>query len=218
MSVNRFVRDGNGIRRLAVHMSQRQAIGIDDTIAAGNRLKSPWSREAALLHAATISYAGRNGHMGIWPQGWSTRRSPALEPLIPGRIANSTHRTTVSGRLTPCLDRFVIIISVPLCSLGLSDCWCFWASCCPSFIWIRSSERGDASGRALSCVVSLPELRLASAEPSLSLDRTWRANTIRVFIWERARTMEPARRIYVDISSRKLRLATGLQSFRPVRS
>jgi hypothetical protein len=62
-----FVRDGNGIRRLAVHMSQRQAIGIDDTIAAGNRLKSPWSREAALLHAATISCAGRNGP--LWGYG-----------------------------------------------------------------------------------------------------------------------------------------------------
>jgi hypothetical protein len=29
-----LVRNGNGVRRLAVHMSERQAIGIDDPIAA----------------------------------------------------------------------------------------------------------------------------------------------------------------------------------------
>src|SRR5689334_4857550 len=46
---------------------------------------------------------------------------------------------------------------------------------------------------------SLPELRLASPRPSLSLDRTWRANTIRVFIFERSRNTELARRICVEI-------------------
>src|SRR5262245_60524017 len=31
-------------------MSQRQAIGIDDPIPAGDWLKSPWARKAALRH------------------------------------------------------------------------------------------------------------------------------------------------------------------------
>src|SRR5262245_63950894 len=44
------VREGDGVRRLSLHMSQRQAIGIDDTIPAGDWLKSPWAREAALRH------------------------------------------------------------------------------------------------------------------------------------------------------------------------
>jgi hypothetical protein len=45
-----LVRDGDGVRRLAIHMSQRHAIGIDDTIATGDRFKSPWARKAALRH------------------------------------------------------------------------------------------------------------------------------------------------------------------------
>jgi hypothetical protein len=37
-----FVRESDGIRRLSVHMGQRQAIGIDDPIPTGDWLKSPW--------------------------------------------------------------------------------------------------------------------------------------------------------------------------------
>ena len=48
--VSRVGRCGDSIRRLAIDMSQRQAIGIDDTIATGDWLKSPWAREAALWH------------------------------------------------------------------------------------------------------------------------------------------------------------------------
>src|SRR5690242_2459681 len=49
----------------------------------------------------------------------------------------------------------------------------------------------------ISGVVSLPELRLASPWPSLSLDRTWRADMIRVLFFERSRDMELARSICV---------------------
>jgi hypothetical protein len=45
-----LVRDGNGVRRFTIDMGQRQAIGIDDTIATGNRLKPPWSRKPATSH------------------------------------------------------------------------------------------------------------------------------------------------------------------------
>jgi len=36
-------------------MGQHQAIGIDDTIAAKDRLESPWSRKAALGYVSRIS-------------------------------------------------------------------------------------------------------------------------------------------------------------------
>jgi hypothetical protein len=42
-------------------MSQRHAIGIDDTIPTGDRLKSPWAREAALRHREGIRRAGVDG-------------------------------------------------------------------------------------------------------------------------------------------------------------
>jgi hypothetical protein len=42
-------------------MSQRQAIGIDDPIAARGRLKSPWSRETALRHRTSIGCADADG-------------------------------------------------------------------------------------------------------------------------------------------------------------
>jgi hypothetical protein len=58
------VREGDGIGRLSVHMGQRQAIGIDDPIAARDRLKSPWAREAALRHPTSISGAGGGGLSG----------------------------------------------------------------------------------------------------------------------------------------------------------
>jgi hypothetical protein len=45
-----LVRDGDGIPRLAIHMSQDHAIGIDDPIVTGDRLKSPGSGKAALRH------------------------------------------------------------------------------------------------------------------------------------------------------------------------
>jgi hypothetical protein len=51
-------------------MSQRQAIGIDDPIAARDRLKSPGSGKAALRHQASISCAGADG-----PSGGYGRRS-----------------------------------------------------------------------------------------------------------------------------------------------
>ena len=54
-------------RRLPIHMGQRQAIGIDDTIAARDRLKSPWSREAALRHRTSIRRVGAEGLSGDWP-------------------------------------------------------------------------------------------------------------------------------------------------------
>jgi hypothetical protein len=44
---------------------ERQAVGIDDTIAAGDRLKSPWSREAAQRQAASI----RRPHGPLWGDG-----------------------------------------------------------------------------------------------------------------------------------------------------
>jgi hypothetical protein len=56
-----LVRDGDGVRWLPVHMSQRQAIGIDDTIAAWDRLESPWSRKPAPGHRANIRCAGFDG-------------------------------------------------------------------------------------------------------------------------------------------------------------
>ena len=59
-----LVREGDSGRRLPVHMGQRQAIGIDHTIAARDRLESPWSREAALRHAARISCAAAGGPSG----------------------------------------------------------------------------------------------------------------------------------------------------------
>jgi hypothetical protein len=106
-----------------------------DPIAARDRHKSPMSRKAALRHAASIRCAGRNGL--LWGYGHRVGAHGRLlhrEPLMPGRIENSMHRTTFSGRLTSCLDRFVITISVPLCSLGLSDWLCLWGSCCPSLV------------------------------------------------------------------------------------
>ena len=54
--------------RLPVDMGQRQAIGIDHTIAARDRLKSPWSREAALRHASRISCAAVGGPLGMRQQ------------------------------------------------------------------------------------------------------------------------------------------------------
>jgi hypothetical protein len=39
-------------------MGQREAIGIDHTIATRDRLESPWSREAALRHRTSISRVG----------------------------------------------------------------------------------------------------------------------------------------------------------------
>jgi hypothetical protein len=48
--VSAVFREGDSGRRLSVHMSQRQTIGIDDPIPAGDWLKSPWAREAALRH------------------------------------------------------------------------------------------------------------------------------------------------------------------------
>ena len=59
-----LVREGDSRRWLPVHMGQRQAIGIDHTIAARDRLESPWSREAALRHAARISCAAAGGPSG----------------------------------------------------------------------------------------------------------------------------------------------------------
>ena len=60
-----LVREGDGICRLSVHMSQRLAIGIDDPIPTGDWLKSPGSREAALRHGARISCAGAGGPLGV---------------------------------------------------------------------------------------------------------------------------------------------------------
>jgi hypothetical protein len=45
-----LVQDGDGIQRLAIHMSQRQAPGIDDPLPTRDWFKSPWAREAALRH------------------------------------------------------------------------------------------------------------------------------------------------------------------------
>ena len=44
-----LVREGDSIGRLPVHMCQRQAIGIDDPIATGDRLKSPTIAPKSLL-------------------------------------------------------------------------------------------------------------------------------------------------------------------------
>jgi hypothetical protein len=66
-----LVREGNGIPRLAVHMGQRQAIGIDDPIPTGDWLKSPWAREAALRHRASIIGADAGGPLG-------TRRNQSI--------------------------------------------------------------------------------------------------------------------------------------------
>ena len=52
--VQPLVRESDGVG-LPVDMGQRHAIGIDDTIAAGDRLESPWSRKAALRHTSRIS-------------------------------------------------------------------------------------------------------------------------------------------------------------------
>jgi hypothetical protein len=42
-----LVRSSDCVLRLSVHMSQRQAIGIDDPIPTGDWLKPPWASEAA---------------------------------------------------------------------------------------------------------------------------------------------------------------------------
>jgi hypothetical protein len=42
-------------------MGQWQAIGIDHTVAAWDRLKSPWSRETALRQRTSIRCAGAEG-------------------------------------------------------------------------------------------------------------------------------------------------------------
>jgi hypothetical protein len=42
-SLNGLSEKAKGVRRLSVHMGKRQAIGIDDPIAARDRLKSPGS-------------------------------------------------------------------------------------------------------------------------------------------------------------------------------
>jgi hypothetical protein len=68
-----LVRDGDGIPRLAVHMGQRQAIGIDDAIAARDGLKSPWSRETALRHRESIRPAGVAGLSGDMAPGDSRK-------------------------------------------------------------------------------------------------------------------------------------------------
>ena len=65
MSVNRL--SEMALAFGGVHMSQRQAIGIDDPIAARDRLKSPWAREAALRHPTSISGAGGGGLSGCGP-------------------------------------------------------------------------------------------------------------------------------------------------------
>jgi hypothetical protein len=49
-----LVREAEGVRRLSVHIGQRQAIVIDDTIASGDWLKSPWRRKTALGHRTSI--------------------------------------------------------------------------------------------------------------------------------------------------------------------
>jgi hypothetical protein len=61
-----LVRDGDGVLRLSVHMGQRQATGIDDTVAAGDRLKSPRWREAALRYPNERDSV--EVYEGIWPQ------------------------------------------------------------------------------------------------------------------------------------------------------
>jgi hypothetical protein len=66
--------------RLAVHMSQPQAIGIDDPIPTRDWLKSPWSGKTALQHAARISPAGAGGPLAM-------RRQPVMAPgILNGRL------------------------------------------------------------------------------------------------------------------------------------
>jgi hypothetical protein len=43
-------------------MGQREAIGIDHTIATRDRLESPWSRETALRHRTSIRRAGADAY------------------------------------------------------------------------------------------------------------------------------------------------------------
>jgi hypothetical protein len=64
---------------------------------------------------------------------------------------------------------------------------------------------------------SLPELRLASPAPSLSLDRTWRPNTIRVLFLRDPETWNSPDRSVFTFSSASA-VGSGLQSFRRRRS
>jgi hypothetical protein len=62
-----LVRESDGVSRLPVHIGQHQAIGVDHTIAARDRLELPWLRKPAPRHRASISCAradGLRGHMG----------------------------------------------------------------------------------------------------------------------------------------------------------
>jgi hypothetical protein len=52
---------GNGIGRLSVHIGQRQAIAIDNTITARDQLESPWSRKTALRQQTSIRRGGAEG-------------------------------------------------------------------------------------------------------------------------------------------------------------
>ena len=71
-----LVREGDSSRRLSVHMGQRQAVGIDHTIAARDRLESPGSREAARRHASRISCTAAGG-----PSRLVRGSAPSAAPL-----------------------------------------------------------------------------------------------------------------------------------------
>src|SRR5690349_13689625 len=113
-------------------MSQRRAVGIRDAIAAGNW---PRSGKAALRHRARLSCAVRNGSLwGFGHRVGAHGAAAALGTAYAWPICEVDAPHNFLRETDVCLDLFVITISVPLCSLGLSDWWYLWGSCCPSFI------------------------------------------------------------------------------------
>jgi hypothetical protein len=57
-------------------MGQHHAIGIDNSISARDRFKSPWSRDTALRHAAKISCIAASGPSAMVSFG----------PIAPGNV------------------------------------------------------------------------------------------------------------------------------------
>ena len=79
-------------------MGQPKAIGIDHTVAAGDWLKSPWSRKSALMHRASIGAPAPTVYGGPTATG-AIKKKKGPELLLSKSVAFLANRASQPARL-----------------------------------------------------------------------------------------------------------------------